>query len=281
MVGETGGGGLAAEQVTLMSADGIPISAVHYPLEGGADAPSLPASRRDVCLVVVHGFTGHWRQPRVQRVIARLRSRAAVVAIDMRGHGASGGASTVGDAEVRDVDAAVAWARALGYSHVVTIGFSMGASVVVRQAAVGTEAVDAVVCVSGPATWYYRGTRVMRLVHHLVLTPHGRAALRLRGTRISSQGWPTPPPLQPMQAAARLSGTPLLIVHGTADHYFPLEHPRALFRAARQSGHTDATMWIIPGFGHAEAAIGEDAIDAIATWSAGARPAPGQGWLTR
>ncbi|MBU6244248.1 MAG: alpha/beta fold hydrolase [Actinomycetales bacterium] len=271
MGGQAGTGERGAQRATLMTADGIAISAVHYP----------DARRDGLCLVVVHGFTGHWRQPRVRRVIDRLRGQGAVVAIDMRGHGASGGASTVGDAEVRDVDAAVAWARALGYRRVVTVGFSMGASVVVRQAAVGAEAVDAVVCVSGPATWYYRGTRVMRLVHHLVLTPHGRAVLRLRGTRISSKGWPTPPPLQPIQAAAHLGDTPLLIVHGTADHYFPLEHPRALVRAARQSGHPDATMWIVPGFGHAEAAIGEDVIDAIATWCAGDRPAPGQGWLTQ
>lgn len=286
MGGQAGTGERGAQQATLMTADGIAISAVHYPADRLAEVPAA-GDRRDapdaggdgLCLVVVHGFTGHWRQPRVQRVIDRLRGQGAVVGIDMRGHGASGGASTVGDAEVRDVDAAIAWARALGYRRVVTVGFSMGASVVVRQAAVGTEAVDAVVCVSGPATWYYRGTKVMRLVHHLVLTPHGRAALRLRGTRISSKGWPTPPPLQPIQAAAHLGGTPLLIVHGTADHYFPVEHPRALYRAARQSGHPDATMWIVPGFGHAEAAIGEDVIDAIAAWCAGARPAPGQGWL--
>jgi len=259
-----------------MTVDGIPISAVHYPASWQSPGP---VEEPELCLVVVHGFTGHWRQPRVQRVIGRLRRRAAVVAIDMRGHGNSGGSSTVGDEEVHDVDAAVAWARSLGYPRVVTVGFSMGASVVVRQAAVGTEAVDAVVCVSGPAYWYYRGTRVMRLVHHLVLTPHGRAALRLRGTRISGEGWPTPPPIQPSQAAEHLGGTPLLIVHGTADHYFPLEHPRALHRAARQSGHPDATMWIVPGFGHAEAAIGEDVIDAIADWCAGARPEPREGWL--
>lgn len=256
----------------LRTSDGIMISAAWFPGPMGAADP--------VCFVVAHGFTGHWRQARVQQVIARLRRRGSVIALDLRGHGRSGGDSTVGDAEVHDVDAAVAWARSLGYRRVVTVGFSMGASVVIRQAAIGCEPVESVACVSGPAYWFYRGTRVMRLVHHLVMTPHGRAAMRLRGTRISSRGWPTPPPMQPRQAAALLGTTPLLVVHGTADRYFPLEHPRALYRAAVEAGHKDVTMWIIPGFGHAEAAIDAQALDAIADWGAGERVAPAAAWRT-
>ena len=262
----------AAAERSLRTADGVNISAASFPGHGDRVG--------ELCFVVAHGFTGSWRQPRVRRVIDRLRGTGSVVAIDMRGHGRSGGDSTVGDAEVHDVDAAVAWARDLGSRRVVTVGFSMGASVAIRQAAIGSCAVDAVVCVSGPAYWYYRGTRVMRLVHHLVMTPQGRAALRLRGTRISPRGWPTPPPIQPSQAAALLGATPLLVVHGTADRYFPLEHPRALHRAAVTAGHPDATLWIIPGFGHAEAAIELEALDAIAAWGAGARTAPPAGWLS-
>lgn len=262
---------LGFREQALRASDGVMLSAAWFPgpleVADSLDAPD------PLCFVVAHGFTGHWRQPRVQRVIARLRRAGAVIAIDLRGHGRSGGASTVGDAEVHDVDAAVAWARSLGYRRVVTVGFSMGASVVIRQAAIGTEPVEAVVCVSGPAYWFYRGTRVMRLVHHLVMTPHGRLAMRLRGTRISAKGWPTPPPMQPRQAAALLGSTELLVVHGTADHYFPLEHPRAIYTAAVEAGHQDATMWIIPGFGHAEAAIDAQTLDAIADWGTGARVA--------
>lgn len=261
----------AGTERALRTADGVTISAARF--------DGLAGSHDDLCFVVAHGFTGHWRQPRVRRVVERLRGTGCVVAIDMRGHGRSGGDSTVGDAEVHDLDAAVAWARVLGYRRVVTVGFSMGASVAIRQAAIGQQPVDAVACVSGPAFWYYRGTRVMRLVHHLVLTRQGRAALRLRGTRISAQGWPSPPPIQPSQAAAQLGTTPLLIVHGTADRYFPLEHPRALHRSARQAGHPDASLWVIPGFGHAEAAIDEVALDAIAAWGAGEPVTLGAGWI--
>ena len=47
-----------------------------------------------------------------------------MIAIDMRGHGRSSGATTVGDEEINDVAVAVEWARELGYASVVTVGRS-------------------------------------------------------------------------------------------------------------------------------------------------------------
>lgn len=135
---------------------------------------------------MVHGFTGNWREERVQKVIGRLVRFGGVVAIDMRGHGRSGGASTVGKSEVLDVAAAVDWARALGYPRVVTAGFSMEASSSSGRpdsrppASLDTGGVDGVVSVSAPAFWYYRGTRIMRIVHRLVETRSGRLAMRAR-----------------------------------------------------------------------------------------------------
>ena len=246
------------EQCTLMASDGVPISAVHVP--GAGD---------DLCLVVVHGFTGGWRQDRVQKVIERLTAFGGVVAIDMRGHGRSGGATTVGDEEVRDVEAAVAWARTLGYRQVVPVGFSLGGAVVLREAALmadGPGRVDGVVAVSAPAFWYYRGTRIMRVAHWMVETRPGRLIMRAGGTRVSGRGWPEPWPMQPVEAAAQLGGIPLLVVHGDVDRYFPLEHPRAIHDAAVRSGvRTD--LWIERGFGHAESAVSTEVLDRIGGWA--------------
>lgn len=248
-------------EMTLRTTDGVDISAVHH---RSADA--------DLCFVVVHGFTGNWRADRVRKVLARLVRFGSVIAIDMRGHGRSGGSSTVGNREVHDVAAAVDWARALGYPRVVTTGFSMGGAVVLREAALaatgelGSGRVDGVVSVSAPAFWYYRGTRIMRVVHRVVESRSGRFAMRTAGTRVSGEGWADPLPTPPHEAAAMLGSIPLLVVHGDVDRYFPIEHPQAIHDAARRSGvRTD--LWLVPGFGHAELAISTDVLDRIGDWA--------------
>lgn len=239
---------------TLAAADGVEIAAVHYPREGAT-----------LAIVVVHGFSGHRFEDRVRKVTGVLNETAGVIAIDQRGHGASGGKSTVGYLEVLDVDAAVAWARELGYSRVALAGFSMGGSVVIRAAAISRD-VDAVVSVSGPAFWYYKGTKRMRQVHQGVETGVGRFVMRtFLGTRIERPPWPDPPPMPPVEAAARLGEIPLLVVHGDVDRYFPLEHPEALFRAANDAG-VDAELWIEEGFGHAENAVTIEQLHRILEW---------------
>ena len=250
----------ADQEATLTTEDGVTLSAVHL-VGPVADDSAL-------CFIVAHGFTGGWRKPGPQRVVERLGAFGSVIAIDMRGHGSSGGASTVGDREVLDVSSAVRWARELGYRYVVTVGFSMGGSVVLRQAAVEGEPIEAVVSVSAPAFWFYRGTRVMRGVHIAVGTRLGRTLMRTRGVRITGRPAPDPMPIQPVEAAALIK-VPLLIVHGTVDRYFPLEHPRALHRAAIAAGNSTAELWEVPGFGHAETGIDNATLDAIGTWVRG------------
>jgi pimeloyl-ACP methyl ester carboxylesterase len=244
-------------ETTLVTCDGVTLSAAHF--AGLADDP------RSLCMVVAHGFTNGWRLPRVQRVMTRLGAYGGVVAIDFRGHGKSGGVSTVGEREIHDLDAGVKWARDLGYRCVVPVGFSMGGSVVLRQAAIGSESIEAVVSVSAPAFWYYRGTRIMRLLHLAVGTRAGRAVMRARGVRIGSDDWPDPLPMEPVAAAAIID-VPLLIVHGHIDHYFPIEHPKALHRAAVAGGNPNVDVWLVDGFAHAESGIDDSTLDAIGAW---------------
>ena len=250
-----------------IAADGVRVAARHDPPRSGADT--------GLAVVLGHGFTGSRLRPEVRAVARVLSESAGVLSLDFRGHGDSGGCTTLGRDEVLDVEAVVGLARSLGYERVATLGFSMGAGIVVRHAAI-FGGLRAVVAVSGPSRWNYRGTRPMRVVHALVDTAAGRLVLeRARGTRVCPGDW-YPPPEPPDAVAGRIAPTPLLVVHGDADHYFPPEHARWLARAA---GPT-ATLWELPGFGHAESAVTPDLTRRIAGWVTGAAapgrdPAPG------
>jgi fermentation-respiration switch protein FrsA (DUF1100 family) len=71
-------------------------------------------------------------------------------------------------------------------------------------------------------------------------------------------------PVPPAEAAAKISPVPLLIVHGDQDAYFPPEHARQLYMAAREPKE----LWLLPGMGHAEAATSQELVDRIARWIA-------------
>jgi len=256
----------APVRTVLRTADGVRIEAEYTP---GSDPGSGPA------IVVAHGFTGNLDRPHVRRVAGVLARYGAVITFSFRGHGRSGGHSTVGDREVLDLAAAVQWARRLGHQRVVTVGFSMGGSVTLRHGALHAlrEAAqeelpdayaDAVVSVSAPARWFYRGTAPMRKVHWLITRRTGRMVGRwgLR-TRIHGRYW-DPVPLSPVEAVPLIAPTPLLIVHGDSDGYFPVDHPRML--AAASGGH--AGLWLEPGMGHAENAADDALLARIGVWAA-------------
>ncbi|MFD6531240.1 alpha/beta hydrolase [Streptomyces sp. NPDC060184] len=273
------------QYATLLTDDGVPVEAVYEPCTAGSGRGAGGVVEQPA-IVVAHGFTGSLDRPAVRRAARVFLQRAAVVTFSFRGHGKSGGKSTVGDREVLDLAAAVAWARSLGHRRIVTVGFSMGGSVVLRQAAlytkesVGNEGavrgvaksagpahVDAVISVSSPARWYYRGTASMRRLHWVVTRPTGRLVGRYGlGTRIHDQDW-DPVPLSPVAAVPLIAPAPLLVVHGDRDPYFPLDHPRMLAGAAAEGA---AELWLERGMGHAENAADEALLGRMADWAVGA-----------
>lgn len=224
-------------QVPLRAADGTRLAATYLP--GPPDAATA--------VLVVHGFAANRRKPAYARLADGLSLRAPVLTVDLRGHGASGGACTLGDREADDVTAALRWLRATGHRHVVTIGASMGATAGLHAAALGAPT-DALVSVSGPA-WFRDApdTDALRRLHAVWTRPAARAGMRVAlGVRVAGpRGWRAPP--HPAELAARLT-IPLLVVHGDDDAYFPPADADALAAAAMH-----ATTWHEPsGFGHAE-----------------------------
>ncbi|WP_243790324.1 hypothetical protein [Saccharopolyspora gloriosae] len=77
--------------------------------------------------------------------------------------------------------------------------------------------------------------------------------------------WPEVP-ASPIELAPRLAPTPTLLVHGTADHYFPVADAEALHAAA------GGELWLEPGMRHAESATGPDLVDRMAAWAHAAVP---------
>ena len=196
------------DSLILRTADGERISARVDP---GPQGSVRGTSHDRTALLVAHGFTGSIREERVRRVVSSLSAFAPVMSIDFRGHGHSSGESTVGMDEVLDLDVAVGHLRDVGFERVVTVGFSMGGSVALRHGAMAPtrdhapeNPVDAVVSISAPGFWFYRGTQVMRVVHRLVETP----------------GW------SPCDAGTR-----------SAHHRYPLARSAASFTRAECGSH--------------------------------------------
>ena len=240
----------AVSRIALTTSDGLQLSAAHWDAGG-----------RALGCVVAHGFTGSSRKPHVQAICVQLQAAGfGVLAPDLRGHGDSQGTCTAGADEPRDIDASVRWLRRHGYRHVAVLGWSMGGSAVLRYAGLGGDA-DAVVSVSSPGEWFERGTRAMRVVHWMCETRSGRFATRVvRRTRIANTGWPHVPEA-PGEVVGSIAPTPLLIVHGDADHYFPARHVEVL-----AAGAPGADVWLEAGMGHAETATSTELIGRIAVW---------------
>src|SRR5437763_2428980 len=107
---------------TLVTNGRVPIAAIHLPGDS------------DLAIVVAHGFTLSWQRPNVWRIANRFNRMAGVLSFDFRGHGRSGGLSTLGDREIKDLDVVGRWARKVGYRRGCGGGVWLGASFVFREA---------------------------------------------------------------------------------------------------------------------------------------------------
>jgi pimeloyl-ACP methyl ester carboxylesterase len=226
------------ETLRFSSADGVALHAVR--LAG-------PAGCR-VTIVLVHGF-GHWhRHPKIHQFANSLAQHANVLVVDLRGHGLSGGTSTLGALEWLDVKAAVEQVPA--DQAVVLMGASMGASAVVLYAGMaargdGGRAADAVIAVSGPAWWGGRDApKSVERVLELANSPLMRQAMR-RLMRVRIEGVRNSGRIDPVTIVGEIAPTPVVLVHDRADWFFGADQAEAMLNAAgptaqlwwRQGGH--------------------------------------------
>ncbi len=239
------------ETLRFTSADGVPLHAVRLAGPIGCG----------VTVVLVHGFANWHRHPKIHEFANTLASHANVLVLDLRGHGFSGGTSTLGALEFLDVKAAVE--RVTLTDKLVLLGASMGAAAVVLYAGMaargdGGRAADAVVAVSGPAWWGGRDTpKGVGRVLELAASPLMRRAMR-HLMRVRIEGVRNAGRIDPVTLVGDIAPTPLVIVHDRADWYFGVDQAEAMHSAA---GPT-AQLWWRKG-GHATDLFNDDLAERI------------------
>jgi pimeloyl-ACP methyl ester carboxylesterase len=217
----------------LRAADGTSIAAVRVP--GPADAA--------VSIVVVHGFSNRSRSPEVHRLVMTLSRWAHVVAVDLRGHGRSGGRSTLGVKEPWDVAAAVSAASAFAPElPVVAVGVSLGGASSLLAAGRGSP-VAGVIAVSAPA-WKDLSSPAGARLARWCGSRRGRfVLLALSGTRVDPTGREAE---RAADAVSAIAPGFVVIAHDPEEAVFGPEHAEALFAWAGEP----KALWWTPGGGH-------------------------------
>jgi pimeloyl-ACP methyl ester carboxylesterase len=245
----------------LVTADGLRLAARWWRPRGAPE-------RAGETVVVVHGFCSGKDAPEVELIALRQSAVGRrVLTFDLRGHGDSGGATTLGLHEGRDVDAAVAAAR-LDADRVVVVGSSMGGVAAIEHLAEGPAdggagPADGAVIVATPARWRVpRSTRGV-LALALTQTRPGRAvAARRMGTRVAVR------PGRGSEPVVRVGAItcPVAVLHGLADRFVAPAAGRALYGALTGPRLLD----LVPGMGHGFCAAAAEPIDDAIDWLVGA-----------
>jgi pimeloyl-ACP methyl ester carboxylesterase len=211
----------------------VELSALHY---GPPEA--------EIAIAFGHGFTGSQRNPKIIDLASRVAAAGiAFYTADFRGHGASGGVSTLGEREVDDIDALVAVARR-GHRRIASVGASMGGFIALRHAALGGD-VDAVIAISSPATAGRPKLVRARLLERMASSERGRWLLQQYGTRV---GVVAPITMLPVDLAS-IAPVPVAIVHGRRDRYVPLVDAHDLYDQLAEPRR----LVVLANFGHGEA----------------------------
>ena len=219
------------QRLALTTEDGVRLSAWRI-----VGPPAAPCT-----VVLVHGFTNWSRSPRVYAFAQLLAQWFHVVVPDLRGHGHSEGACSMGRYEALDVDAAV---RAAPQGlPVISIGMSLGGAIVlIHSGAYG--GVAGAVAISAPAGWSYEGRVGFTRVRRMVSGRTGRlllAALARTRMGMECEGLPD------TDSAVR-PGPPVftIVIHDPDDSYFGPEHAQRLYDWAPEPKE----LWWSPGEGH-------------------------------
>jgi len=238
---------------SVVTEDGVRIVGVHLPRGRRTRSPL-----RRTLAIYCHGLLSSKNYWMVPRFVELLGERFDALAFDFRGHGESGGVSTVADREVLDVKAVVEESRTWGYDRVILVGASMGGAAAIRYAALYGD-VDGVVTIGAFADLAALERPLTRYSLSFFLTPLGSTVVHWwRGTRMGELRAMR----QPIELVHHIAPTPLLLIHGEWDPLVELDHGQALYRRAREPKH----LIVVPRGGHVMPLLNSQTRDWIADW---------------
>jgi len=205
-----------------------------------------PSVRNGNCVMVLHGI-GDSRQGGAGYAPLFLDEGYAVLLPDSRAHGSSGGELvTYGLLEKSDVLAWTHWLQQQGCSALYAFGESLGGSVLIQAAGLGTD-FRAIVAESPFADLRAIAEFRVRQIFHLplllqsvipsLLVPNSMTYARFRYGIDLRQVVPI--------ESIRNTATPILLIHGLRDSRTPYWHSQALARADAQS-----VLWLVPNAEH-------------------------------
>ncbi len=196
--------------------------------------------------MVLHGI-GDTRQGGAGYAPLFLEEGYSVLLPDSRAHGSSGGdLVTYGLLEKSDVLSWAHWLRQQDCKALYALGESLGGSVLVQVAALGTD-FRAIVAESPFADLTAIAEFRVRQMFHLppllqsmipsLLVPNSMTYARFRYGIDLRQ-------VLPIESISR-TATPILLIHGLRDSRTPYWHSQALARADAQS-----VLWLVPNAEH-------------------------------
>lgn len=223
---------------------GLPYEDVVFPTTDGLKLRGwfVPAEQPDAPVVVYAPATSHDQRSGLSLLPAFHQAGYHVLLFSYRGHGLSDGQKgrfTYGDAESRDVDAAVQFLRGRkGINHIAVIGHSVGAVSAILSAARNPH-IGAVVAVA-PFTCVTEVWQTNRpdLVPPFVLDWTLWIVQKIK--RFDREE------ICPLKVVEQIAPRPLLMVHGTSDQRITEEQARRLFAAAE----APKSLWLVEGASH-------------------------------
>lgn len=223
--------GLPYEDVTFPTADGLVLRGWF-----------IPGTQPDGPAILYAPATGHDQRSGLSLVPAFHKAGYHVLLFSYRGHGLSDGkrgSFTYGDAESKDVDAAVQYLSGTrDIRHIAILGHSAGAVSAILSGARTTQ-VGAVVAVAPfncvAEVW---GTSRPAWVPQFILDWTLWVSEKRRGFDRDE--------VCPVNVVDRIAPRPLLVIHGTDDRRITEAQVRRLFAAAK----SPKTLWLVEGASH-------------------------------